>query len=89
MVGEFGLGKNVAVKVLETIIRMFKNVQVIAISGKNRKMHNAFEELVEKTNSESRVKIFEYTDKVPELMSICGIVITKAGRTNNYRKFSI
>lgn len=77
--GEFGLGKNVAVKVLETIIRMFKNIQVVAISGKNKKMHTAFEEIVQKTNSESRVKVLEFTDKVPELMSICGIVVTKAG----------
>lgn len=87
--GEFGLGKNVAVKVLESTIRMFKDIQVIAISGKNKKMHKAFEEIVEKTNSEARVKVLEFTDKVPELMSISGIVVTKAGRINYYRKFSI
>ena len=77
--GEFGLGKNFAMKILETIIRMFKDIQVIAISGKNKKMHQSFEEIVEKTNSESRVKVLEFTDKVPELMAISGIVITKAG----------
>ena len=77
--GEFGLGKSVAVKVLETIIRMFKEIQVVAISGKNKKMHKAFEELVDKTNSEARIKVLEFTDKVPELMSISGIVVTKAG----------
>ena len=77
--GEFGLGKNVAVKVLESTIRMFKDIQVVAISGKNKKMHTAFEEIVEKTNSEARVKVLEFTDKVPELMAISGIVVTKAG----------
>lgn len=77
--GEFGLGKNMAVKVLETIIRMFRDIQVIAISGKNKKMNKAFTELVEKTNSESRVKVLEFTDKVPELMAISEIVVTKAG----------
>ena len=82
--GEFGLGKNVAVKVLESMVRMFKNIQVVAISGKNKKMHKAFEEIVEKTNSDSRVKVLEFTDKVPELMAISNIVITKAGRSNYY-----
>lgn len=77
--GEFGLGKNAACKVLEATIRMFKDIQVVAISGKNKKMHKAFEDIVEKTNSEERVKVLEFTDKVPELMSISGIVVTKAG----------
>lgn len=77
--GEFGLGKNVAVKVLESFIRMFKDVQIVAISGKNKKMHKAFEEIVEKNNCEARVKVLEYTDKVPELMSISRIVVTKPG----------
>ena len=86
--GEFGLGKNVAIKVLESSIRMFKNIQIIAISGKNKKMYKAFEEIVQKTNSDSRVKVLEFTDKVPELMSISEIVVTKAGRTYTNRKFS-
>lgn len=77
--GEFGLGREASYMALKTIIRLFKEVQVVAISGKNKKMYNRFEELIQKTNSSSRVKLFEYTDKVPELMHICGLVITKAG----------
>lgn len=77
--GEFGLGKNVAIKVLEATVRMFKDIQVLAISGKNKKMNKAFNEVVQKTNSESRVKVIEFTDKVPELMAISKIVVTKAG----------
>ena len=77
--GEFGLGKNVTVKVLETAIRMFKDIQIVAISGKNKKMNKAFNDIVEKTNSDSRVKVLEFTEKVPELMSTCQIVVTKAG----------
>ena len=52
-------------------------------------MHKSFEEIVQKTNSDSRVKVFEFTDKVPELMSISNVVVTKAGRINYYRKLSI
>ena len=77
--GEFGLGRNTTVMVLKALIRLFKDLQIVAISGKNKKMNKKFQELIEITNSESRVKLFEYTDKVPELMSISSAVITKAG----------
>ena len=77
--GEFGLGREMSYMTLKTIIRLFKDIQIIAISGKNKKMYNSFNDLVMKTNSEDRVKVLEYTDKVAELMSIANIVVTKAG----------
>ena len=77
--GEFGLGRNTTIMVLKALIRLFKDLQIVAISGKNKKMKKKFEELIESTNSKNRVKLFEYTDKVPELMSISSAVITKAG----------
>jgi len=77
--GEFGLGRNTALITLKTIIRLLKDVQIIAISGKNKKMYQAFTDLVDNTNSSNRVKVLEFTDKIPELMSIADAVITKAG----------
>lgn len=77
--GEFGLGRNTTVMVLKALIRLFKDLQIVAISGKNKKMNKKFQELIDLTNSENRVKLFEYTDKVPELMNISSAVITKAG----------
>ncbi len=77
--GEFGLGRNTTVMVLKALIRLFKNLQIVAISGKNKKMNKKFQELIEITESSDRVKLFEFTDKVPELMSISSAVITKAG----------
>ncbi len=77
--GEFGLGRNNTFMVLKVLIRLFKDLQVVAISGKNKKMYTQFNELVQNTNSEDRIKILEYTDKVPELMHISECVITKAG----------
>lgn len=77
--GEFGLGRDTTYRVLKTLIRLFKDLQVIAISGKNKKMNARFHELVETTNSSNRIKVLEYTNKVPELMSICLGVITKPG----------
>lgn len=77
--GEFGLGRNTAITALKIIIRLLKDIQVVVVSGKNKKMHKAFEELIDKTNSSDRIKLLEYTDKVPELMAISDCVVTKAG----------
>ena len=77
--GEFGLGRNTTFMVLKVLIRIFRELQVVAISGKNKRMNKKFKELIESTNSGDRVKLFEYTNKVPELMNISSAVITKAG----------
>lgn len=77
--GEFGLGRNTTFMVLKALIRMYKELQVVAISGRNKKMNKKFNDLVESTNSGDRIKILEFTDKVPELMNISIGVITKPG----------
>lgn len=77
--GEMGLGKTRTCKVLKELIEYFNNVQIVAISGKNLAMNEAFKKIVEETKSEDRVKVHEYTKKVPELMSISDVVITKPG----------
>lgn len=77
--GEFGLGKDKTLQVLEAIIHNLPTYQIVAISGKNPKMNDGFKELVNKTHSENRVKVYDYTNKVPELMNISTIVVTKPG----------
>ena len=77
--GEFRLGKNISCKILEATVRMFRDIQVIAIAGKSKRLYKAFETITQKTNSESRVKVLEFTDRVPELMAISNIVVSKAG----------
>ena len=42
-------------------------------------MKEAFENLVESLNKTDSVKILEYTNQVPELMSISDLVVTKPG----------
>ena len=64
---------------LKALERLFSKLQVVAISGKNPKMKKKFEDLVNTTGSSDRIKIIEYTNKVPELMSISSMVVTKAG----------
>ena len=77
--GEFGFGKDRTFNILKTLIEKFENLQIVAIAGKNEKMKERFEGLVDETTSSENVKILAYTNKVPELMSISDVVISKPG----------
>lgn len=77
--GEFGLGRKRTHLVFRALIRLFKNFQIVAISGRNKKMNEKFKSLVYLYEVSDRVIVLDYTDKVPELMSISNIVITKPG----------
>ena len=77
--GEFGLGKDRTVQVLKSLIENLPNYQIVAVSGKNVKMKEAFEELVLACKAQNRVIVLGFTDKVPELMSISCAVVTKPG----------
>ena len=77
--GEFGLGKTRTVEIFESFINSNLPIQIIGISGKNNKMKIAFEEIVAKYNKQDSAKILKFTNKVPELMSIADLVVTKPG----------
>ena len=77
--GEYGLGKNQTIKIFKSFIKCHENLQLVAISGKNQKMKESFENLVSELGKQDSVKILEYTDKVPQLMSISDLVVTKPG----------
>ena len=77
--GEFGLGKEMTLNVFECLLKNCTNTQIIAISGKNEAMKTKFENLVNEHLREQDVRIFEFTDKVAEYMSISSLVITKPG----------
>lgn len=77
--GEHGLGKSTTYNILRTLANDFSNIQVVAISGKNEKMKKGFDYLVKQSKSEENIKVLDYTNKVPELMSIADLVITKPG----------
>lgn len=77
--GEFGLGKSQTIDVLKCLVNDFDNIQVIAIAGKNEKLKHHFEEIVKKAGKEATVKVLPFTDKVPEIMAISDLVITKPG----------
>ncbi len=77
--GEFGLGKSRTYEMLRTFAHDFRNIQVVAISGRNAKMKRSFEYLVEQEQKQDSIKVLDYTTKVPELMSISDLVVTKPG----------
>lgn len=77
--GEFGLGKAKTVAIFESFLKYEGDIQIIAIAGRNEKMKKSFEEIAKNYNKENVVKILSYTKKVPELMSISDIVVTKPG----------
>ena len=77
--GEFGLGKTQTLKIFKSFVENNNHIQIVAISGKNLKMKENFENLVKELNKQKFVKVLEYTDKVPELMSISDLVVTKPG----------
>lgn len=80
--GKYGLANKNVYEYIEALSKNIKNIQVIAISGKNEKIYNHFKEIVEKNNASEKIKVIEFTDKVAELMSISNLVITKPRRNN-------
>ena len=77
--GEYGLGKARTIEIFNNLVKNFDNIQVIAIAGKNEKMLTEFEKIVEENNKHDSIKVLAFTDKVPELMSISDLVISKPG----------
>lgn len=77
--GEFGFGNDKTFNRLKAIIDNLPNLQVVAVTGRNEKMKERFDELVKTTRTESNIKILSFTNQVPELMSVSDLVITKPG----------
>ncbi len=77
--GEFGLGKSRTISIFESFVKYNGDVQIIAIAGKNESMKAQFEEIVQKYKKEDSVRVLAFTNRVPELMSISNLVVTKPG----------
>lgn len=77
--GELGLGKSKTIEIFEYLVKNFPNIQIIAIAGKNENLKNNFEKIVSENMMEQNVKIFGFSDRIAEFMSISDLVITKPG----------
>ncbi|MCL2354617.1 MAG: glycosyltransferase [Oscillospiraceae bacterium] len=74
-----GFSKNKNCNILRTLLEDFPDMQVIAVAGKSERTKEQFENIVSEKKANRKVKILEYTNQVPELMSISDVVITKPG----------
>lgn len=72
--GEYGLSKNT--EIFKDILRL-NNVQIITVAGKNEKLKENLEKLA--SHSSKKVAVLGYTNKIPEILSISDIVISKPG----------
>ena len=78
--GEFGLGGDRTMKILEAFIDNIKDeYQMVVIAGKNEDMKKAFEKLVAEKKAEENVFVQGFSTQVPELMSVSNLVVTKPG----------
>lgn len=77
--GEFGLGKSRTVAILKALTKHLDEYQIIAISGKNKKMYDSFIDVYNELGCPQELKIYEYITNVPEAMSISSLVVTKPG----------
>ena len=73
--GEYGLS-NIK-EFYKGLLEINKDIQIITIAGKRVKSQKMFSELAQ--NSNKKVIILGYTNKVPELMQIADLIISKPG----------
>jgi 1,2-diacylglycerol 3-beta-galactosyltransferase len=64
-------------RTVDTLVKSNLDIQLIVIAGRNKKLEDKLNKL--KDGSKIPVKVFGYTDKIPELMSLSDILVTKAG----------
>lgn len=76
---EFGISNMTILKILKKFISYKNGLQIIVIAWRNERLKLKFEKLVKKTKSENFVKILGFTDKVPELMSLSDLIVSKPG----------
>lgn len=73
--GEYGLS-NVK-EFLDGLLSIKEKIQVIAIAGKNKKTQKMFKKVADAHNK--KVIVLGYTNKIPELMNIADLVVSKPG----------
>ena len=73
--GEYGLS-NVK-DFFSSLLAVNEEIQIVAIAGKNAKIQKTFKKLA--TEFDKKVIILGYTTRIPELMNIADVVISKPG----------
>ena len=66
-------------EIFHSFMDSFPDVQLLTITGRSAKLKKDFDEIVQSYNMQDKIKVLSFTDKVPELMSVSDLVITKPG----------
>ena len=77
--GSSHYSRGTANSIFSSFINDFSDIQVLAITGKSSHLKEEFDNLVQEYKQESHIKVFPFTDKVPQLMQASDLVITKPG----------
>ena len=72
------MGKKRTVLILKSLAKHLDEYQIVAVSGRNKKMNNEFLNLYKKLQNED-LHVLKYTKDVPSLMHISSLVVTKPG----------
>lgn len=75
MAGSFGVTN--IFKIYEDIINIDMDFQLIVITGKNQKLYDEFDKIVD--NSKKRTKLIYFTNEVNKFMQAADMIITKPG----------
>ncbi len=75
MDGSLGFGR--VGNTFASLLGMKKDLQIIAVTGHNIRLKRNLERLSK--NSEKKVRIFSYTDRIADLMEVSDFIITKPG----------
>lgn len=65
--------------IFHSLIDDFEDIQTLTIAGKNDKLKKDFDKLVEEAHRDDSIKVLGFTDKVPQLMHVSDLVVTKPG----------
>lgn len=75
MAGSFGVTN--VFKIYRDIANIDINIQIIVITGKNQKLYDHFNEIIEGSNK--KTKLIYFTDEVNKYMQASDVIITKPG----------
>jgi len=75
MGGLLGMGK--VEDIFRNLIHCKRDLQIIAVTGDNQKLKEDLEEMAQ--NTDKKIKIFGYTNRISDLMDASDFLITKPG----------
>jgi len=73
MGGVEGVGK--IYNIVEKLDNVCENIQMIACTGKNKKLYDRLKSL----NLKNHLKVYEYTEEMAKIMKASDVLVTKAG----------